>query len=252
MEKEKMTELSGEKDAGEVLRLENVSKVYGNKAHGVAALRDIDLTIKRQELVGVIGPSGSGKSTLLRIMGLLDIPTSGKVFIGGFDASMLTEMEQARIRGKKVGFVFQSFNLVPTFTALENVELPLAIYDVPVDDRRAKATELLEKLGLAQRLDHLPGELSGGERQRVAIARALINNPEIILADEPTGNLDSKAGKEVLGIFTRLHEEGKTIILITHDESVVKLTQRMVRIRDGRIVTDIPKPFCKPGTVLKG
>ena len=230
-----MVELSSE-NSKEVLRLEKVSKVYGTKAHGVAALRDIDLTINRKELVGVIGPSGSGKSTLLRIMGLLDNPTSGKVFIGGFDASMLTELEQARIRGKKVGFVFQSFNLVPTFTALENVELPLAIYDVPANERKAKATELLEKLSLGQRLDHRPGELSGGERQRVAIARALINNPEIILADEPTGNLDSKTGKEVLGIMKSLHEEGKTIVLISHDECVVKEAQKVVRIKDGKIV----------------
>jgi putative ABC transport system ATP-binding protein len=224
------------KETETILRLEKIYKTYGHDAHKVLALREIDLTINKGDFVGIIGPSGSGKSTLLRIMGLLDNPTSGKVFIGGFDASMLTELEQARIRGKKVGFVFQSFNLVPTFTALENVELPMAIYDVPADERRAKATKLLEKLGLGQRLDHRPGELSGGERQRVAIARALINDPEIILADEPTGNLDSKTGKEMLGIMKSLHEEGKTIVLITHDESVVRLTQRMVRIKDGKIV----------------
>jgi putative ABC transport system ATP-binding protein len=220
----------------EVLKLDNVSKVYSEAATGVTAVSGIDLTVHEAELTSILGPSGSGKSTLLHLMGLLDHPTSGKIYIDGIDTTKIPEDGKARIRGKKIGFIFQAFNLVPSLTALENVELPLTIYDVPKGERTKKATAILSRLGLAGRLEHLPSELSGGERQRVAIARALINDPEIILADEPTGNLDSKTGQEVLQILEGLHGEGRTIIIVTHDESVVKITEKVVRIRDGKIV----------------
>ncbi len=220
----------------EILRLECVSKLYGSGESGVAAIRDMDFTIHNGELTSVLGPSGSGKSTLLHLMGLLDKPTTGKVYIAGTDTTSISDADQARLRGKMIGFVFQAFNLISSFTALENVELPLMIYDVPKEERRKKATAILERLQMGHRLNHLPSQLSGGERQRVAIARALINDPEIILADEPTGNLDSKTGEEVLKIIEDLHQEGRTIILVTHDESLVKVTEKVVRIRDGRLV----------------
>jgi len=220
----------------EILRLDGVCKVYGGGEGGVTAICGMDFAVHKGELTSVLGPSGSGKSTLLHIMGLLDRPTTGKVYIDGIDTSKLSEAEQARVRGRKIGFVFQAFNLISSLTALENVELPLMICDMPADERRKKAAAILERLGLGRRLGHLPSELSGGERQRVAIARALINDPEIVLADEPTGNLDSKTGEEVLKIIEDLHQEGKTIIIVTHDESIVKMTEKVVRIRDGKLV----------------
>lgn len=231
-----MKQAARELHVKEVLKLDNVSKVYSEAATGVTAVSGIDLTVHEAELTSILGPSGSGKSTLLHLMGLLDHPTSGKIYIDGIDTTKIPEDGKARIRGKKIGFIFQAFNLVPSLTALENVELPLTIYDVPKGERTKKATAILSRLGLAGRLEHLPSELSGGERQRVAIARALINDPEIILADEPTGNLDSKTGKEVLQILEGLHGEGRTIIIVTHDESVVRITEKVVRIRDGKIV----------------
>ena len=227
------------KDFGEreVLRLENVCKVYNpGKSNETNAVCDIDFHVYAGELTGILGPSGSGKSTLLHIMGLLDRPTQGKVYIDEIDTSLMDDAAQARIRGKKIGFIFQAFFLVPSLTAIENVELPLVIYGVPAEERQKKATSLLTRLGLGNRLNHLPGQLSGGERQRVAIARALVNDPEILLADEPTGNLDSKTGQEVLTIFDELHHEGKTVILITHDESVVRITEKVIRVRDGHVV----------------
>jgi putative ABC transport system ATP-binding protein len=220
----------------EILRLECVSKLYGSGESGVAAIRDMDFTVHNGELTCVLGPSGSGKSTLLHLMGLLDQPSSGKVYIAGTDTTKISDADQARLRGRMIGFVFQAFNLISSFTALENVELPLMIYDVPKEERRKKATAILERLQMGHRLNHLPSQLSGGERQRVAIARALINDPQILLADEPTGNLDSKTGEEVLKIIEDLHQEGRTIIIVTHDESLVKVTEKVVRIRDGRLV----------------
>jgi len=222
----------------EILKLESVCKTYGEGDSRVKAICDIDFTIHEGELTGILGPSGSGKSTLLHIIGLLDRPTTGRVYIDGIDTSTTSETEHSRIRGKKIGFVFQFFNLIPSLTASENVELPLMIYDVPKAERKKKASAILERLGLGKRLNHLPNMLSGGERQRVAIARALINDPEILLADEPTGNLDSKTGEEVLRIFEELHQEGKTIIIITHDENIVKITEKVIRIRDGKITED--------------
>jgi putative ABC transport system ATP-binding protein len=220
----------------EILKLQEVCKRYAEGETGVTAISGMDFTVHKGELTGILGPSGSGKSTLLHIMGLLDRPTTGKLYIDGIETSRLSDAEQARIRGKKIGFVFQAFNLIPSLTALENVELPLIIYDVPKAKRTEKAMAILKRLGLGARLKHFPSQLSGGERQRVAIARALINDPEIVLADEPTGNLDSKTGAEVLSIIEELHQEGKTIIIVTHDEGIVKITEKVVRIKDGKVV----------------
>ncbi|MEM0437975.1 MAG: ABC transporter ATP-binding protein [Candidatus Micrarchaeia archaeon] len=220
-----------------ILSLEGVSKEYVmGKDIVVSALCDVDLQVRRGEYVSVLGPSGSGKSTLLHIMGLLDLPTSGRVCIDGHCSWEMTEDERAYIRGKKIGFVFQVFNLVPSLTALENVALPMMIYNVPKEEREARATELLAQLGMGNRLDHKPNELSGGQRQRVAIARALANDPPIILADEPTGNLDSKTGEEVIGIFNELHRKGRTLIVVTHDEEIADHADRTIHIRDGMIV----------------
>ncbi len=220
----------------EVLKLDGVRKVY-DMGHGlkVEALRGIDLTIMQNEFVSILGPSGSGKSTLLHIMGLLDSPTSGKRYIDSIETSTMGEDDQARVRGDKIGFIFQTFNLIPSLTALENVELPLMLRKKDGAERRKKAAGLLEAVGLGERLDHHPNQLSGGQRQRVAIARALVNDPEIILADEPTGNLDSKTGKDILQLLSGLHDQGKTIVIITHDEYITKVTKRVVRIKDGMI-----------------
>ncbi len=224
--------------AKEVLRLEDIRKVYRmGDSITVEALKGVDMIIHQNELVSIIGPSGSGKSTLLHIMGLLDSPTSGKRYIDGIETSTMNDDEQARIRGEKIGFVFQTFNLIPSHTALENVELPLLLCRKQCRDRKSQAKALLERVGLGDRLDHLPSQLSGGQRQRVAVARALVNNPEVVLADEPTGNLDSKTGHEVLELFKELHKEGRTIIIITHDEYIAKTTKRIIRIRDGQTVS---------------
>jgi putative ABC transport system ATP-binding protein len=220
----------------DVLRLQDVCKRYAEGETGVTALCGVDFTVHNGELTGILGPSGSGKSTLLHMMGLLDRPTSGKVYVDGVDTTSMSDAEQARIRGKKIGFVFQAFNLIPSLTAVENVALPLMVYGVPESRRNEKAVAILTRLGMGSRLNHLPNQLSGGERQRVAISRALINDPEIILADEPTGNLDSRTGEEVLRIIEELHQEGKTIIIVTHDEGIVKITENVVRIKDGKVV----------------
>ena len=222
-----------------MIELKNVHKVYPMGEVSVPALRGINLTIHPGEFVAIMGPSGSGKSTLMHLIGCLDLPSDGVVQLDGKDITELDEDTLAQIRGKKVGFVFQTFNLIPTLTAQENVELPLFFQGVPREKRRARAAELLRKVGLDGRLHHKPAQLSGGERQRVAIARALANDPEIILADEPTGNLDSESGKAILELLAQLHREGKTIILVTHNPEAAAYAQRIVRIRDGRLVEEV-------------
>ncbi|MEM5773149.1 MAG: ABC transporter ATP-binding protein [Candidatus Aenigmatarchaeota archaeon] len=219
-----------------VVELRKVSKVYKMDEVEVTALKDIDLKIMEKEFVAIIGPSGSGKSTLLHLIGLLDKPTSGKIFLDSVDTSKLKDKQLARLRGRKIGFVFQFFNLYPTLTALENVELPMMIAEKDKRESEKRAIELLKKVGLEKRAYHLPSQLSGGERQRVAIARALANDPALILADEPTGNLDSKSGEEVMKIFDKLQEEGKTIVMVTHEMNIARYAERIIYLRDGRII----------------
>jgi putative ABC transport system ATP-binding protein len=218
-----------------VIELNQVSKTYKMDSVEVQALNDVDLEINNKEFVAIMGPSGSGKSTLLSLIGCLDRPSSGKILLDGIDISKLNDSELARIRGKKIGFVFQSFNLYPTLTAQGNVELPMVIIEQDKKTREKRALELLKNVGLEERANHLPSQLSGGERQRVAIARALANSPSLLLADEPTGNIDSKAGKELLKIFVDLNKEGKTIVIVTHDKNIASRAKRIVNIRDGRI-----------------
>ncbi len=221
-----------------LIRIENLSKVYQLGQVQVRALNRINLTIERNEYVAIMGPSGSGKSTLMNIIGCLDVPTEGRYILNDQDVSHLTDDELARIRNKEIGFVFQTFNLLPRATALHNVELPLIYNGTPRAKRREMAMEALERVGLADRASHRPNELSGGQRQRVAIARALINNPSLILADEPTGNLDSKTGEEIMQIFNDLNEAGNTIVLVTHEEDIGRRCKRLIRLLDGEIIKD--------------
>ena len=220
-----------------VLDIENVSKSYKLGKIEVPVLNDINLTVNEGEFAAIMGPSGSGKSTLMNLIGCLDRPTSGRISIAGMDISKLSDIELARIRGKRIGFVFQTFNLISRFTAQKNVELPMVYQDVPGKRREKRAKELIEMLGLGERARHKPAELSGGQRQRVAIARALANEPEIILADEPTGNLDSKTGQEIMQIFDKIHSEGRTILMVTHDRELADNCDRIIRLKDGKIET---------------
>ena len=223
--------------AEEIVRLEGVTKVYHMGKVEVQALRGVNLSVKRGEFIAILGPSGSGKSTLLNMMGCLDKPTSGKVFIEGTDTSRLNDNELAALRREKIGFVFQQFNLIHTLNALENVALPMLFAGVRRTERMKRASELLQKVGLSHRVYHKPMELSGGEQQRVAIARALANNPEIIVADEPTGNVDTDAGNVIMGIFERLNsEERRTIILVTHDFDIAARAHRKLRMTDGALL----------------
>lgn len=218
-----------------MIKLEHIFKIYEMGENKVYALDDVSLHVAAHEFVSIIGPSGSGKSTLMNMLGCLDVPTQGRYFLDGTDISKKTDDELAEIRNKKIGFVFQGFNLLPKLTAVENVELPLIYSNVSAKERHEKAKGALAKVGLEGRIDHKPTELSGGQQQRVAIARALITDPPIILADEPTGNLDSKSGKEVMEIFKNLNANGNTIILITHDSGVAAQAKRVVRIQDGKL-----------------
>jgi putative ABC transport system ATP-binding protein len=224
-----------------VIELVKVNKVYDMGAEvQVNALKDISLSIARGEYVAIMGPSGSGKTTLMNILGCLDTPTSGLYQFDGVNVSDMDDNELAKIRNQGIGFVFQTFNLIPRSDALHNVELPLIYSGVPVSERKERAKKTLEMVGLGERIHHKPNELSGGQRQRVAIARALINNPSIILADEPTGNLDSKTGDEIMIFLEELHEKGNTIILVTHEEYIAEHARRIIRIRDGEIESDLP------------
>ncbi len=221
-----------------LLEMKNISKVYQMGKEELYALKDISLEVAEGEFVAIIGPSGSGKSTLMNLIGCLDVPTAGSYKLDGKDVSDLSGDQQASIRNEKIGFIFQGFNLLPKLTALENVELPLLYRNIPADQRRRHALEALEKVGLADRSGHKPAELSGGQQQRVAIARALAGSPPILLADEPIGNLDSKSGREVTDLMHRLHQQGHTIILITHNQDQANEAQRKIAIYDGNILSD--------------
>jgi putative ABC transport system ATP-binding protein len=223
---------------GEMIRMRQIRKVYSTGRVEVEALRGLDLDIPRNEYVAIIGPSGSGKSTLMNIIGCLDTPSSGEYVLSGETVGGLDRNRLAEIRNRHIGFVFQNFNLLPYASALENVELPLLFAGIAAKERRERAAAMLERVELQDRMDHKPTELSGGQMQRVAIARALVNEPAIILADEPTGNLDSGSGKGIVGLFGELHAGGQTIVMITHDAAVAKLARRVVQIRDGQITED--------------
>lgn len=223
-----------------MLTADHISKLYKKGVSQTAALTDISFEVNKGEYLAIMGPSGSGKSTLMHIMGLLDIPSSGKYFIDGKNTAELSSDYLATLRNKKIGFVFQSFNLLPRATALENVILPLKYGDSSGTNRKAHAETLLKTVGLGERLYHSAGELSGGEMQRVAIARALVMNPDIILADEPTGNIASEQGKEILDLFEELNQKGHTVILITHDIDIANRSRRIIRIQDGRVLSDKP------------
>lgn len=223
-----------------MLKIEHLCKIYNQGSLEVKALDDIHFQVEKGEFVSIMGTSGSGKSTMMNILGCLDTPTSGSYTLEGEDVSSFRDNRLAEIRNKKIGFVFQSFNLLPKLTSLENVELPMVYAGMSAKQRRKKAMEALEKVGLEKRVHHKPNELSGGQRQRVAIARALVNSPSILMADEPTGNLDSKSTIEIMGIFQKLNEEGATVVMVTHEPDVAQYTKRIVVFKDGRIMEDSP------------
>src|SRR5258705_3610227 len=224
--------------SGVVIKTEGLAKVYEMGAEQVHALSGVDLEIRKGEYVAIMGPSGSGKSTLMNLIGCLDSPSSGKYWLAGRLVSELDDDELAYIRNKEIGFVFQTFNLLPRATALHNVELPLIYNGTPAEERLEKAKQVLRRVDLTERMHHKPNELSGGQRQRVAIARALVNSPSIVLADEPTGNLDSRTGEEIMALFANLHREGNTIILVTHVNDIAQHAHRVIYIRDGKIASD--------------
>jgi len=222
----------------DVIRTEHTAKVYVMGTEEVHALRDISITIKQGEYVALMGPSGSGKSTLMNMIGCLDTPSSGQYFLDGQDVSRMSDNQLAEVRNKKIGFVFQTFNLLPRSTALDNVTLPLIYAGMGSSDRKKRGELVLNQVGLGDRMSHQPNELSGGQRQRVAVARALVNNPALILADEPTGNLDSKTSVEIMGLFQEIHEKGNTIVVVTHEEEIAQHAHRIIRLRDGLVETD--------------
>jgi putative ABC transport system ATP-binding protein len=223
-------------DGQPLIRLQGISREYRMDAEVVRALRGVDLSIETNEMLAIMGSSGSGKSTLLNILGLLDVPTAGQYWLDGQDVAQLSQSALARVRGRRIGFVFQTFELLPRQTAIRNVELPLIYTGTP--QRRQLAIEALERVGLADRMKHRPNEMSGGQRQRVAIARALVQHPAILLADEPTGNLDSRTSEEILDLFETLYGEGQTIVIVTHEAEIAQRCRRIVRLRDGQIESD--------------
>ncbi len=223
----------------EVIRLKNISRKFKVGQVVVTALKNISSAINKNEYVAMMGPSGSGKSTLMNILGCLDTPNSGEYFLNGTDVSRMSDNELAVTRNKEIGFVFQTFNLMPRFTALENVALPLVYAGKSKSEREKVAKEMLDAVGLSERMMHKPNELSGGQKQRVAIARALVNHPSIILADEPTGNLDSKTSYEIMDIFDKIHKNGNTLIVVTHEEDIALYANRIIKIKDGEVASDL-------------
>ncbi len=224
-----------------IIKIENIIKNYYIGTVVVRALRTVSLDMARNEYVAIMGPSGSGKSTLMNILGCLDTPTDGMYMLNGQDVSKMEDDQLAEVRNKEIGFVFQTFNLLPRYTALENVILPLIYAGISKHERVERAKETLAKVGLADRMDHKPNELSGGQRQRVAVARALVNNPSIILADEPTGNLDSKTSKDIMQLLDDIHSSGNTVIVVTHEEDIAQNAKRIIRLMDGEIESDVFK-----------
>lgn len=225
--------------ASTIIEARDIQKEYRMGTQTVHALRGVSFEIKKNEYVAIMGPSGSGKSTMMNVIGCLDTPSKGDYILNGHDVKKLSDNQLAEVRNREIGFVFQTFNLLPRSSALANVELPLIYAGMSSRERRKRAVEVLEKVGLADRMDHKPNELSGGQRQRVAIARALVNNPSILLADEPTGNLDTKTGNEIMELFEELYKAGNTIILVTHEEDIAEHARRVIRLRDGLLESDV-------------
>lgn len=229
-----------------IISLRDISRVYKVGTETIHALRSITLDIRKNEYVALMGSSGSGKSTLMNVIGCLDTPSGGEYFLNGTDVAHMSDNELAEIRNRQIGFVFQTFNLLPRSTALENVALPLVYAGLAREEREARALKALQDVGLGDRVTHRPNELSGGQRQRVAIARALVTRPSIILADEPTGNLDSRTSKEIMILFEEIHQKGNTVVIVTHEEDIARFAKRIVRLRDGLVESDAPNPAYVP------